>query len=81
MNGKYGKNMLIRLDENNGKQYAKIFFKFFNDLYTFLKIQQEYGKFEDNNFITMETFRSLEYIFYVFSCLIKYEYIDNKQTI
>ena len=59
MNGKYGNNMFVRFDKNNGENYAKIFLntlKFFNDWYTLLKIQQEDGKFDNKNLITMEKF-------------------------
>ena len=59
VNGKYGNNIFVRFDENNGEHYANIFLntlKFFNYWYTFLKIQQEDGKFDDKNFIMMETF-------------------------
>ena len=53
MNGKYGNNMFVRFDKNNGEHYAKIILNTlnFSDWYNFLKIQQEDGKFDDNNFM------------------------------
>ena len=41
INGEYGNNMFVRIDENNGECYAKIFLNnliFLNYWYTFLKI-------------------------------------------
>ena len=68
INGKYGNNTFVRFDKNNGEHYAKIFLnylKFLNEWYTFLKIQQEDGKFDDTNFIIMETFWSLIHLLWI----------------